>query len=314
MLFFKKKRSWLKLKWKVLNIEIKKRFKQNPFALKRKRSFFSNIQNLITINITKKTLINIIIFFIILLILWIIFILFWPNFKIKNIEILNSDWLVNIDIWYDSLKDFRWKSILLLDKKEVTNSLIESQKNIKSVSIGMILPDKLKIILKSNKAIFNSKINGTNYLITQNWIAVPSNKQDPQLKNIEIKITNNFTDKIISYQKVIDEEYIKNITNIYNKIEDNILWIKIDEIKFYSIEKDIIIKINNWTLLIFSLEWDIDSQIEKLVQFNTENKDWINIKNDWISYIDLRIPEKVFLCKKETENNCKSNLVNIYWN
>jgi len=52
---------------------------------------------------------------------------------------------------------------------------------------------------------------------------VPSNKQDPQLKNIEIKITNNFTDKIISYQKVIDEEYIKNITNIYNKIEDNIL-------------------------------------------------------------------------------------------
>jgi hypothetical protein len=49
-----------------------------------------------------------------------------------------------------------------------------------------------------------------------------------------------------------------------------------------------------------------------LVQFNIENKENINLKNDWIYYIDLRIADKVFYCEKEIENICRNNLISVY--
>jgi hypothetical protein len=50
-------------------------------------------------------------------------------------------------------------------------------------------------------------------------------------------------------------------------------------------------------------------QIEKIVIFN---KEYLDINNETIIYIDLRIKNKVFYCLNENEVQCNLNLKSIY--
>lgn len=291
---------------------IKTGFKHNKFLKKRKSFNFSKFKTFITFKVTKQTLNNISIWFALVLLFLLILLFFWPTFKIKTRLILKNDDLINIERAYDSTSKFVWQNIFMIEKNDIINELQKDEQNIKKVDIDIILPDTIKIVLSSYKSVFNSTIWNKTYIITENWVAIPKNKTDSKLKNIVIKTKEpNFSN--INYKKIISDEYMKNIQDIYTKIEENILWIKVEEIKYYITEREIIVKINNSTMLIFSINSDINKQVEKLVQFNIENKENINLKNDWIYYIDLRITDKIFYCEKQIDKVCKNNLTEIYW-
>jgi hypothetical protein len=101
---------------------------------------------------------------------------------------------------------------------------------------------------------------------------------------------------------------MKKIMYTIAKLEENIIEIKAENIKYYVIEKEIHIHTKN-TLLIFSLADNIDQQIEKIVVFNKQH---YQIKNPGIFYIDLRVANKIFYCKTDDQNICEKNLTRIY--
>ena len=92
------------------------------------------------------------------------------------------------------------------------------------------------------------------------------------------------------------------------KLEENIIEIKAEKVKYYVTEKELHMRTKN-TLLIFSLTGDINQQIEKLVVFNKQH---YQIKNPGIFYIDLRVANKIFYCKIEDQVSCEKNLTRIY--
>lgn len=241
-----------------------------------------------------------------ILIITILFILFGPTFKIKKIEVIKMDNITNMDIAYKAIEGFRWKSILSIEKSDVFHKLTSYQNNIKDIKTSIILPDTYKIVIESYIWIFNTKINEKNFIVTENWSLIPWVNE--KLKNIET-IKQFDKNKFIDYKKIFDTKYIQKIESITKKLKENIINIEILNIKYYVTERELHIKIKNDTTLIFDLNWDYKEQIEKIVIFNKENT---KISNSDIIYIDLRIKNKIFLCKTKEEFICRKNLKNVY--
>jgi hypothetical protein len=63
------------------------------------------------------------------------------------------------------------------------------------------------------------------------------------------------------------------------------------------------------SLFLFDLSYNIEEQIEKLAIYEKERG---NIYEKKYIYVDVRIPEKLFLCPLESEYDCKANIKLIY--
>lgn len=237
-----------------------------------------------------------------------IFLFVWPVFSIKFIEIEKKENITNLDIAYKAVETIRWKSFLLSDGKDISEKLQSYQKNIKEVYIKKIIPNTLKIVIESYKGIYNTTINNKEYIITENGVLIPS-KFSEELK--ELKFTKNYPlfSWILDYKDVFQKKYMDNIEYTHKKISDNLLTEKLIEYYFFPTEREFHIDFEKGAKVIIDISWDIDEQIKKLVIFYKEHLKW---DLSWIVYIDLRITNKVFLCKTETEFECRKTLKNIY--
>lgn len=240
-----------------------------------------------------------------LLIVMLNYLLFFSHyFAIKNIEILREDPLININIAYRSVDDFRYRQILLTDTSQIKNNLIESQKFIKNVNIRRVLPNTLKINLTAHQWAFQSEIKWNQYTITQNWIAIPN--IDETLTPLNIYWLS--WEFLIDYKRVLTENEIFRINYILNEIRVLFNETKQD-IRYYKNENELLIKVESFWYLIFDLTQNLDEQISKLRIFNNEYKN--NISHE-IIYIDLRIIEKIYYCTSRTRNSCNQSLRYLY--
>lgn len=275
--------------------------KRNKFKLFTRKLEFENTFNEIK---------NINYYYIIIwsfLILSSLYILFFSHyFSVKNIDIIRQDDIINIDLSYKSIENIRYKPILLVNKESIKNSLIAHQPNIKEIYIRKILPDNIKIIIKSHLSNFIFENDGKFYEITANWVVIPS-KQKENLKTLTIKSLSNIW--IIDYKKIFNEEHILKIKNIIDLLKQKNSFIKINKLVFYKKEAELHIIDQNWTTIIFDLNKDESVQIEKL---NIFHKQYLNQIKYWIIYLDLRINEKIIYCSRENEFQCKQNLKSIY--
>lgn len=237
----------------------------------------------------------------------IIYIIFWPIFKIKEINIIKQDDITNMDIAYKTMDEYRWLSIWNADKQEILNKLRNYQHNIKDIKLNINLPNKLNLTINSYKWVFNTSINGKTFIITENGTLIPWNYSN-ELNEIIVK-NEIEKSKFLDYKEILNKKYISNIFLTKKIIDENFTNIKISKITYYVIERELHLETEKNTILIFDLESDSRQQIEKLAIFNKENKPLD--KNDFI-YIDLRINNKIFYCPKEAEYKCKSNLKSIY--
>jgi len=297
----------------------------NKFNKKRRNSFFiekkkkKNIfkkRKLYNLNIWKiinyfSNIINTkIIYFSLIWIIFslILFLIFGPFLKVKKIEILKTDYITNLDIAYKSIDNIREKSLFFLDFDNIKQNLKTYQKNIDKIWIKLILPNTIEITLSSYLDVFNTNINWKNYIVTENWVLVP-NKTSPELKNIEIFHNKINKISILDYKKVFKTKYIKNINYLIYKLEENILNLKIDNLKYYKNERELHIVSNSWINMIFDLNSDIDYQIKSSVIFNKEH---YSISKWWLVYIDFRIKNKIYYCSEEIINTCISHLKRLY--
>lgn len=251
----------------------------------------------------------ILISFVIFLII-IIFIIIWPIFKVKYIEIIKKDNVTNMEIAYKAADNYRWKSIFKIDEKEVYNRFRSYQENIKSIDLSLKMPNTLKIETESYKEIYNINIRWKDYILLENGVIIPTrhSKNLNTLNIIKEFDKNSFYD----YEKIIDPKYTDRIKYIEKSIKENILWIQINEIKYYVVERELHFITESWNTIIFSINTDLESvgQIKSLSIFNKEHTD---IQSPNIIYIDLRVENKVFLCEKTDKNNyCDKNIKSIY--
>lgn len=298
---FRKKNK--KIKWKLFipHIEQVDRFK------KRKKAIIRIPNILAKLNIQK----NIKYYYIsgLWLSVFLLFFLFvWPIFSIKFIEIEKKENITNLDIAYKAVETVRGTPLLLSDGKEISEKLQSYQKNIKEVYIKKVIPNTLKIIIESYKGIYNVKINEKDYILTENGVLIPS-KHSEELQ--ELKFTKNYAlfQGILDYKDIFSKKYMDNIQYAYKKISDNLLTEKLSSIYFFPTEREFHLDFENGAKVIIDISWNIDEQIKKLVIFYKEHLKW---DISWIVYIDLRISNKVFFCKTETEFECRRTLKNIY--
>lgn len=284
---------------------------ENVFK-KRKKQLSLNLNRINNFSLNQKNKYIIITSIVFLGVFLVIFVLFWPYFKIDKINIMKKDDITNLNIAYKWVENLRWELIFNAEKNNILDKLTTYQQNIKDIDINISLPNTLKIMTESYKWLFNTSIKNwkteKKYILVENWTLVPTEIQNKELKNMQI-INNNWqTNNFIDYKQIYEEKYIKNIDYLAKKIEENIINIKIKNIIYYPIEREVHFKIEN-NLLIYSLDEDIDKQIEKTVIFNKQH---FELNKPWIYYTDLRIPNKIFYCSMEFEYKCKENIKRIY--
>jgi len=279
-------------KWKKLN-------KRKKYNLKINLNIFNT-------NIFKNsTIINASIIFILLFVL---FLIFWPLLRVNKIEIIRKDYLTNIDIAYKSLDFLRWKSIFLLNFDNIKTKLKNYQINIKDINIKLSFPDLLKIEIGSYTWLFNTNINNKNYIITENGVFIPIKKYS-QIKDLKIVYKKIKNIPILDYKKVLSSKYLLKINYLINKLEENILSIKIKKSFYFKNERELHLVTKSWIRLIYDLSNTVDSQIKDTVILN---KQYYKIYEGGLVYIDFRVKDKIYYCKDKIKQICLKNIDKIY--
>jgi len=299
------------IKNKISNIKFKKKLESNKRRIfidtrEKKESFFKKRKKTIikipdfSVIFTKHNLKRIVIIsWVSLSIIW-IFSLFSPFFNLKTVEIYNiwDNALIDMNIAYTSIEKFRDKNMFLLSKSNIKTSIINYQKNINYVTIKKYPLDK-KIVIKLNSIewLFYTTINWKKYIITKNWVFIPTNNSWKKYSELNIIFSK-------------EGEFINRIIDTKEQLKSNILWIKIKSITYFEKERELHIDLENNLKLIFDIDSDTEEQIEKIAIYNKEQKN-ISKPID-LYYIDLRVPNKLYYCENEMLNICRENLIRIY--
>ena len=305
---FKNKRN---TKFRSATKKVRKRLfikdlKKNKFKKRRNKKVLQFL-HLFDFKIDKHNALYIYTWILLVIFIGVGLVVFGPYFKVQTINIVRQDNLSNINIAYKSLENIRGTHIMLNDKLSIEKNIKNYQENIQNVEISKNLPDKLDIAISSYKPLFNTEINGKNYIIVENGSFIPE-KKNPDIRDLTI-LSKKRSSSIPDYKKIIDVKYLQQIVSIYNEIKINIIRIQVKDIIYYPIEREVIVSIGWWAKLIFDLESPVIPQVKRLAIFDTEN---IKIDTASMMYIDLRIKDKVFYCTTETEYQCIVNLKNIY--
>lgn len=302
--FFKKKKK--KKRNYTYNYILFKDVKRKNIWKKRKKIQLSFQKS--KINFFKNNRLYLYIWWFVLFMCFSFYLLFWPAFKLRVIEIIKKDDITSMNIAYKAVEDFRWESLLYLETKRVSERIKSYQENIKYVQINKRLPNKLYIELESYKSLFNVFIGWENYLLLENGSLLKA-KKDKNIKNLYI--VNNFgKNMFLWYKKVFQQDAIQKIQQITKKIWENINGV-ISELRYFNFEKEVHIQLNGFTLLMFSLDDDIsvEEQIRNLSIFDKEH---ISLSQKTLIYLDLRVKWKIFSCDVENKNTCYNNLKYLY--
>ena len=313
----KRNNYYLKIKhffWKLINfkkdskLQEYKKCKKKKIFVKNKKEIKRNKYNIqLNLNLNskqqKKIIINIIIFVIIIFLV----LIKWPFFKIQNINIIKLDQNVNTYLIEKQLNNIKTQLLFSINNENITSIIKNSQQNISNINITKKLPNTLNIRLSSFPTLFKTILNWKNYLITTNWVLIPTKSTKNSFLNLTIK--NLEYQNYPNYKKLLKQENLQKIVFFANQLKENLINIEIEDIIYYKTEKEIHFIINNKTRLIFDLEWNNQEQLTQLFVFNKEKLD---ITKPWIIYIDNRIKSKILYCPSSELDSCIKSINYIY--
>lgn len=231
------------------------------------------------------------------------FVILGPIFTVKTIYISREDNIININSSYSSVEYIRWKNILFLDTSNIAERLQKNQKSIQNLEFQVDFPSTLNITLKSYPVLFQSKGN----LILSNGVIV-AQESNRVIELPEIWLSKDVSELVL-FSKSLPVKEIRNISLIMSELQRNIPGINIEKSKYYITEKELILSSQNGNLFVFDISGNLKDQIQKLAIFQKEQTD---ISEKKYIYIDVRIPQKLFLCWYEEEYSCRNNLKKIY--
>lgn len=289
------------------HIKPRKRVKRTviwkDYSQRKKRIMRAHISNFLSplVNIPK---ISVIIGIFALIVITITFIIFWPFFKVHKILILREDNIININKSYSNVEYIRGESIFFLDTSELASRLQKWQQAIQNIKFELSFPDSLSIYLKSYSPIFQS----SDYLILANGSLIK--KEGKKQYDVQDMFLSQKLDEIQFLKDGLKPNELKSIQWLLHELPKNILWFSPLTVHYFVTEKEVLISNQLGTVFIFDLTWNIKNQVKQLAIFQ---KEWWNVSEKKYIYIDVRIPQKLFLCWYEEEFNCRNTIKSIYW-
>jgi len=227
--------------------------------------------------------------------------------KVATLEKINiyREWaLIDINRAYRQLEYIRGTNTLRVNSREIAEKLQKSQISLSEIRIDVSFPSTIDIFLKPYPIAFQT----STYFILSNGAVVE--KANEVFQEIPPLIISEDLSEYVDFQKTLNQDEIIALQRVISESEKNILWLESSQIYYFITEREALLQDTSWTIYIFDINWDIESQVTKLAIYKKESEDTqVNY-----SYIDLRVGEKIFLCSRELKSTCENNLKNIYWN
>jgi len=272
---------------------------------KRKKSQFKNNLKSLSYAFKKQNFKTISLVWIAFVAFAVVFLLVWPLLKVQTILVTRQDNIININQAYSSLEYIRDKNILFLDTWEIAARLQKSQNSIQNIGFNVKLPNSIEITLKAYPPVFQL----TESLILENGSLLT--KETTATYDVPmILLQGSNIEEDLSFWKNLNVSEIQKTKLLLSELQKNILWIEIDTIQYFTSEKEVLISDQNQTLYLFDINASVERQIEQLSIFQKES--WSLNEKKYI-YIDVRIPQKLYVCPIEEEFSCRWNIDTIYW-
>ncbi|NDK10177.1 hypothetical protein GW846_05370 [Candidatus Gracilibacteria bacterium] len=234
----------------------------------------------------------------------VVFLLVGPLLKVQTILVTRQDNIININQAYSSLEYIRDKNILFLDTGEIAARLQKSQNSIQNIGFNVKLPNSIEITLKAYPPVFQL----TESLILENGSLLT--KETTATYDVPmILLQGSNIEEDLSFGKNLNVSEIQKTKLLLSELQKNILGIEIDTIQYFTSEKEVLISDQNQTLYLFDINASVERQIEQLSIFQKESG---SLNEKKYIYIDVRIPQKLYVCPIEEEFSCRGNIDTIY--
>lgn len=232
---------------------------------------------------------------IVLLTLIISFLFKGAYFQVSKFEVTSLDWISNIDFAYKVVNDFAYENIFTFKEKAFISEIKNIQPNLKKISVNKWFPNTLKVELESFLPVYQTFINGKNYLILENGSFVPLDKQNETIGVLNIYNMDFGVSWNLSYKKPMSSEILNNIKYVSEWIAIVTPDVKIEEMNLFLENRELHLKVND-TILIFDLVGDLKSKLLSYEIFFNKSQTWDEV------YVDLRLEERFDICPREPEN------------
>jgi hypothetical protein len=231
---------------------------------------------------------------------------------------------IEVSLAYRSIEDLYGKNIFLVDEKEIANTLKKYQKNISLIQIDRLYPNGLKILLSGYPIIFDiqiTTIKERKWWMTENGILIPKeNLEEIPLYSIEYIDPNLSNDEILDYKELLIESDAQTIKKTLDTFQEAWPDITIQKISYLKRENEMHLFLKNNTRILITLQ-DFTEKTGETKTYNNVRLQllWLKAyieKNrepfiNWsYTYIDARIPGKIFSCRDKEV--CMKNLKFIY--
>lgn len=216
------------------------------------------------------------------------------------------------------------KNIFTFNEKELALSIKENLQNTESITIDRLMPNGLKILIKSLPINFDATIYGMEdkrFGVSSNGVLIPlADIKDANFSRHLVFISEDLrTELFPSYKKVITDREMLIIAKIFDLFEKEWADLKIAKANYFFVEKELHIVLESNAKIIFALQSEqliigadlsrnLLSQLVTLQTYISKNR--AKIIDGSVSYLDARISGKIFECNDV--NICSKNLVDIY--
>ncbi len=236
------------------------------------------------------------------------FIFFSHFFDVDHIIVERTELITNTTPIQQLLDSYQGKNILLISSGEVEFNIVKSFPEIKTITVSKLLPRTLKVKVVEYEII--ARIRGVDqtkemYLNEIGMVRDIPTKNE-KLPLIEYKTTYDLQGDetlvmIASYLTLQDRNRIMRADELQTILSAKSTFetefdMPVTQLKYYPLEQEIHLKTNRNFYLWLDLSVNLELQLAKL---KTALRDF-NIYKMELSYIDLRISNKIIYCTKNT--------------
>ena len=233
----------------------------------------------------------------------------YTQIPLENVEIVRADPLVDVDLAYNALADFRDISYFGVSEKAVLRAISAAQPNVASVSLDRSFPDRLAVTVASVPAAFRTDQGGKPAVVTANGILV---LRAPVAPLPELRVLGGSRDAAAAsnYRRVLSLEDAGKASALLAELKAQFPASPAGRVSFFPLERELHAEVGSGTVLILDADAPF-SRALSLVRIYAEKKGDPLRPGKW-SYADLRIPGKIFSCPASRPADCRKNLVAVY--
>lgn len=258
------------------------------------------------------------------LILYIIFVS--PYFRVNPGKIIIEPLTQGIDpnIVARSAEIVHGSNIFLLNEEKLAKNIKENLQNIEAITIDRLMPNGIKILVKSLPIHFDATIfdvENKRFWLSNNGVLIPlTDLKNPDFtRHLTLISPELKTELFPSYKKIFTDKKIFIIAKIFEIFEKEWTDLKIANANYFFIENELHIILESNVKIILALQEEdatrgaefsdnLISQIITLQTYIKNNRSKLIDGN--VHYLDIRIPWKVFACADVAV--CRQNLISIY--